>query len=71
MPQRRLIGHQSNIKALVILNTLVTIMPILLFFKLMFQIGGFPNFLSKRVDLFRKMSFGGKLMIKHPFGRPG
>ncbi len=60
------IGHQSNIKTLVILNTLVTIMPILLFFKLIFQSGGFSSFLSKQVDLFRKMSFGGKLMIKRP-----
>ena len=63
---RYAIDHQSNIKALAILNTLVTIMPMPLFFKIMFRSGGFSSFLSKRLDLFRKMSFGGKLLIKRP-----
>ena len=63
---RYAIDHQSNIKALVILNTLVTIMPMPLFFKVMFRSGGFSSFLSTRRDLFRKMSFGGKLLIKRP-----
>lgn len=60
------IDHQSNVRSLVILNTLVKTMPIPLFFRLMFRSGGFSSFLSTRLDLFRKMSFGGKLMIKRP-----
>jgi len=48
------------------LNTLVKITPIPLFFSLMFRSGGFSSFLSRRLDLFRKMSFGTKLMFKRP-----
>ncbi|MCI0796227.1 MAG: alpha/beta fold hydrolase [Chloroflexi bacterium] len=63
---RYAIDHQSNVRSLVILNTLVKITPIPLFFSLMFRSGGFSSFLSKRLDLFRKMAFGGKLMFKRP-----
>ena len=63
---RYAIDHQDNVKALVILNTLVTIMPVPLFFTLMFRKGGFSSFLSSRLDLFRRMSFGTKLMFKRP-----
>ncbi|MCH8869632.1 MAG: alpha/beta fold hydrolase, partial [Chloroflexi bacterium] len=63
---RYAIDHQSNVRSLVILNTLVKTTPIPLFFSLMFRSGGFSSFLSKRLDLFRKMAFGGKLMFKRP-----
>ena len=63
---RYAIDHQSNVRSLVILNTLVKITPIPLFFSLMFRSGGFSSFLSRRLDLFRKMAFGGKLMFKRP-----
>ena len=66
---RYAIEHQDNVRALVILNTLVRTMPIPLPFRLIFRSGGFSSFLVRRFDLFGKMSFGGGLMIKrglHP-----
>lgn len=61
---RYAIDHRDNVCALVILNTLVRPMKIPLFFKVMFRSGGFSSFLIRRVDLFRKMAFGGGLMFK-------
>ena len=66
---RYAIDHQDNVRALVILNTLVRLMPIPLFFNLMFRSGGFSSFLVRRLDLFRKMAFGGGLMFKRPLDR--
>ncbi len=63
---RYAIDHRDNVRALVILNTLVRPMKIPLFFKVMFRSGGFSSFLIRRVDLFRKMAFGGGLMFKRP-----
>ena len=63
---RYAIDHQENVRALVILNTLVNIIPIPLFFSLMFRSGGFSSFLSRRLDLFRMLSFGSGLMFKRP-----
>ena len=61
--------HKDNVSALVILNTLVSIVPVPLLFNLVFRSGGFSSFLIRRLDLFRKMSFGGGLMIKRPLDR--
>ena len=66
---RYAIDHRDNVRALVILNTLVDILPIPLFFSLMFRSGGFSSFLSTRLDLFRRMSFGTKLMFKRPLDK--
>ena len=54
---RYAIDHRDNVRALVILNTLVRPMKIPLFFKVMFRSSGFSSFLVRRVDLFRKMMF--------------
>ena len=53
---RYAIDHQDNVRALVILNTLIDIMkpPVLI---VMFRSGGFSSFLSRRLDLFRKVAF--------------
>ncbi len=63
------IDHRENVKALVILNTLVNIISIPLFFSLMFRSGGFSSFLSRRLDLFRKFAFGSGLMFKRPLDK--
>ena len=63
---RYAIDHQDNIRALVILNTLVKTTKIPLLFSLVFRSGGFSSFLIRRMDLFRKMAFGGRLMFKRP-----
>ncbi|MEE9325087.1 MAG: alpha/beta fold hydrolase [Dehalococcoidia bacterium] len=63
---RYAIDHQDNVRSLVILNTLVGPISMPLFFSLMFRSGGFSSFLIRRVDLFRKMAFGGGLMFKRP-----
>ena len=53
---RHAIDHQDNVKACIILNTLIDIMkppaPII-----MFRSSGFSSFLSRRLDLFRKVAF--------------
>ncbi len=61
---RYAIDHQSNVRALVILNTLIDIMKLPMFFRVMFAGGGFSSFLSRRLDLLRKMVF------MTGFGRP-
>ncbi|MCH8061587.1 MAG: alpha/beta fold hydrolase [Chloroflexi bacterium] len=66
---RYAIDHRENVRALVILNTLVKITPIPLIFSLIFRSGGFSSFLVRRLDLLRKMAFGGKLMFKRPLDR--
>jgi haloalkane dehalogenase len=63
---RYAIEHQDNVRALVILNTLVRPMKVPMFFEVIFRSGGFSSFLVRRLDLFRKMSFGGGLMFKRP-----
>ena len=54
---RYAIDHQGNVRALVILNTLIDIKGMPMFFKALFRSGGFSSFLSRRVDIFRKMAF--------------
>ena len=54
---RYAIDHQSNVKALVILNTLIDVKKLPLFFRVMFAGGGFSSFLSRRLDLLRKLTF--------------
>lgn len=61
---RYAIDHQDNVRALVILNTLVRPISVPLFFSLIFRSGGFSSFLIRRLDLFRKMAFRGGLMFK-------
>ena len=51
------IDQQDNVKALVILNTLVDMKKMPMFFKVMFLSGGFSSFLSRRLDAFRKVAF--------------
>ena len=63
---RYAIDHQDNIRALVILNTLVRPMKLPLFFRVLFRSGGFSSFLVRRLDLFRKMSFGTGMLFKRP-----
>ena len=63
---RYAIDHQDNVRALVILNTLVKTTPIHLWFSLVFQSGGFSSFLIRRMDLFRKIAF----RRGWPFRRP-
>ncbi len=63
---RYAIDHQENVRALIILNTLVKITPIPLFFSLVFRSGGFSSFLIRRMDLFRKIAF----RRGWPFRRP-
>ncbi|MCI0825570.1 MAG: alpha/beta fold hydrolase, partial [Chloroflexi bacterium] len=50
---RYAIDHQDNLRALVILNTLVKTIPIPLLFSLAFRSGRFSSFLIRRMDLFR------------------
>ena len=66
---RYAIDHRESVRAQVILNTLVKITPIPLIFSLIFRSGGISSFLVRRFDLFGKMSFGGKLMIKRPLDK--
>ena len=66
---RYAIDHQDNVRALVILNTLVRPMRMPLIFNLIFRSGGFSSFLIRRLDLFRKMALGGGLMFKRPLDR--
>jgi len=54
---RYAIDHRDNVRALIILNTLVRPMKIPLFFKVMLRSGGFSSFLIRRMDLFGKMVF--------------
>jgi len=54
---RYAIDHRDNVKALVILNTLIDIQQMPMFFKVMFRSGGLSSFLSRDLDLFRKMAF--------------
>ena len=54
---RYAIDHQSNVRALVILNTLIDIKKLPMFFRALFSSGGFSSFLSRRLDLLRKMVF--------------
>lgn len=54
---RYAIDHQDNVRALVILNTLITLMQLPLFFKVLYRSGGFSSFLVRQLDLFRKMIF--------------
>ncbi|MCH7787652.1 MAG: alpha/beta fold hydrolase [Chloroflexi bacterium] len=54
---RYAIDHQGNVRALVILNTLIDIQKMPMFFKALFRSGGFSSFLSRRLDVFRKMAF--------------
>ena len=63
---RYAIEHRDNMRALVILNTLVRATSMPLIFNLMFRSGGFSSFLIRRLDLFRKMAFRGGLMFKRP-----
>ncbi len=63
---RYAIDHRDNVRALVILNTLVRITSMPLIFNLIFRSGGFSSFLTRRLDLFRKMAFRGGLMFKRP-----
>jgi len=63
---RYAIDHRDNVRALVILNTLVKTTPIPLLFSLVLRSGGFSSFLSRRMDLFRKMAF----RRGWPFRRP-
>ncbi len=63
---RYAIDHRDNVRALVILNTLVRTMSMPLIFNLIFRSGGFSSFLMRRLDLFRKMAFRGGLMFKRP-----
>ena len=63
---RYAIGHRDNVKALVILNTLVKTMPAPMIFSLLFRSGGFSIFLTRNLDLFRKMIF----RPGWPFRRP-
>lgn len=62
---RYAIENQDNVKALVILNTLVKPMPVPWLFKLVFQ-SWFSGFLVRRLDLFRKMAFKKGLMFRIP-----
>ena len=54
---RYAIDHQSNVRALVILNTLIDIKKMPMFFTALFRSGGFSSFLSRRLDALRKMAF--------------
>ncbi len=54
---RYAIDHQSNVRALVILNTLIDVKQLPVFFRVMFGGGGFSSFLSRRLDLLRKLTF--------------
>ena len=63
---RYAIDHQDNVRALVILNTLVKTTPVPLLFSLVLRSGGFSSFLIRRMDLFRKMAF----RRGWPFRRP-
>ncbi|MCI0780793.1 MAG: alpha/beta fold hydrolase [Chloroflexi bacterium] len=63
---RYAIDHQDNLRALVILNTLVKTIPIPLLFSLVFRSGRFSSFLIRRMDLFRRIAF----RRGWPFRRP-
>ena len=63
---RYAIDHRDNVRALVILNTLVRTISMPLIFNLIFRSGGFSSFLMRRLDLFRKMAFRGGFMFKRP-----
>ena len=63
---RYAIGHQDNVRSMVILNTMVRMRPIPLLFTLEFRNGGFSSFLIRNLDVFSKIAF------RHgwPFRRP-
>ena len=54
---RYAIDHQDNVRALIILNTMVKTIPIPLLFRLVLRSGGLSSFLIRRMDLFRKVAF--------------
>lgn len=56
---RYAIEHKGNVRALVILGTLVRPMRLPLFFNIMFRSGAFSSILVRRLDLFRKMMYSG------------
>lgn len=60
---RYAIDHKDNIRSLVILNTSVAPRSIPTFFRVIFRSVGLGSFLSRRIDLFRKMAFS-KIFIK-------
>ena len=66
---RYAIDHRENVRALVILNALVKITPVPLIFSLTFHSEGFPSSLIRRLDLFRKIAFGGKIIFKRALNR--
>ena len=49
---RYAIDYQDNVRALVILNTLVDIQKMPIYFSAMFRSGEFSSFLSRRMDAF-------------------
>lgn len=66
---RYAIEHQTNLHALVILNTLVRPIKVPWLFKVIFLSGSFSSFLVRRFDLLRMMSFSGSLAFKRPLDR--
>ncbi|MFQ5874877.1 MAG: alpha/beta fold hydrolase [Dehalococcoidia bacterium] len=54
---RYAIDHRDNVRSLVILNTLIKLQPLPLFFRIMFRSGALSSFLVRRLDLFRRMVF--------------
>ncbi|MBI4220824.1 MAG: alpha/beta fold hydrolase [Chloroflexi bacterium] len=54
---RYAIEHQENVRALVILGTLVRPMKLPALFRVMFRSGGLSSFLVRRLDLFRRMMY--------------
>ena len=52
---RYAIDHQENVRALVVLNTLVRTTPVPFLFTLVLRNGGFSSFLIRSLDLFRKL----------------
>ena len=51
------IENRDRVKSLVVLNTLVAPKKLPLFFAALFRNGGFSSFLTRRLDLLRKMAF--------------
>ncbi len=66
---RYAIEHQTNLNALIILNTLVCAIKVPWLFKVIFLSGSFSSFLVRRFDLLRMMSFSGSLAFKRPLDR--
>ena len=53
---RYAIDHQSNVRALAILNTLIDIHKLPMIFSALFRNGGFSSFLSRRLDRLRTIA---------------